>query len=161
MKIANLDRSLAMFLSPSRRFKMMRFSVSLGAVICALLLTQCEVPTTVKITNDNPPVFKLSGSGSLVFFGVFELVNNNERDLRTIWRIKPKSSVDMREIPPIKYGEVPEGFFQLDPEGSTPAPPLVEGQTYEAGGPADEASGGYTVFVIRDGRAVVLRTFGI
>jgi hypothetical protein len=144
-----------------RQRRALRFSLVVGAAICVLFFTQCEVRTGVAISDENPPVFRLSGSGSLVFFAVFEEINNNDRNPRTLWKIKSKRPIWISQVPPITYGQVPEGFVQMVPETGDQPEPLVEGHTYAAGGPASEAPGGYSVFAMRGGRPAFLRSFGI
>lgn len=133
-----------------------------------VLLTACEIDMTVAVDGQNPPTFKLSGSGNLHFFLVSEVAPQNLRrppiernsDKDTVlWEIRPNNlsfeDKRIRKLPPITYGKVPQGFTQKIPVRGEP-PPLVEGRMYSAGGPAANANGGFVLFTIRDGKAVVL-----
>ena len=76
-----------------------------------------------------------------------------------LWEVWPNnlSFEDQRiwKLPPITYGRLPQGFIQKIPASGKP-PLLVEGKMYSAGGPAANANGGFVLFAIRDGKAVVV-----
>ena len=120
-------------------------------------LLACERDMTILVRNDsNPPIFKLSGSGRLIFFKVSEAQRGqpSPTDHPAMWEIRPTEENLISQLPEITYGVVPPGFTQLVPNTGTP-PPLVEGKLYQAGGPAFNANGGSIRFVIKDGKAVV------
>ena len=153
-----------------KALKLLNTRVPVIRVLLVLLLTisiaSCERHTKVSIDGNVPPSFKLSGSGDLVFFVVTEIAPANQklapaqRDSRkdtVLWQISP-NNLSQREkvisrLPSITYGVVPKGFAQMKPETATP-PPLVEGRVYEAGGPANNAPGGFVWFTIRDGKSL-------
>lgn len=120
-------------------------------------LVACEKDMTISVTNkSNPPSFKLSGSGRLVFFSVHEVPSNRPPSIDDpkMWEIRPTDENLISKVPEITYGIVPPGLHQTIPETGTP-PPLVEGKLYQAGGPAFDANGGWIRFVIKNGKAVV------
>jgi hypothetical protein len=76
-----------------------------------------------------------------------------------LWEILPSNITyeerKMWNLPPITYGKVSKEFVQKIPANGEP-PPLIEGKTYEAGGPASNANGGSMFFTIRNGKAVTI-----
>lgn len=140
-----------------------RFIITIFIVI-ALLSLACEVDTKVSIDGKNPPTFGFEGTGYLTFFTVEEIApeNQNVPDVeqdraknRTVWSIWPSQPLDisMKKTVPITYGKIPPGFYQKIPQAGEP-PPLTEGKTYEAGGPAASANGGYVRFIVQDGKTL-------
>jgi hypothetical protein len=126
--------------------------------ICAIVFAACERAMTLKVSNDtNPPTFSLSGSGKLIFLVLFEVTPGKQSsvDDPVMWKIRPLREDVVDEIPEITYGAVPPGFTQTVP-AMGPPPPLLEGKTYEFGGPTTNAPGGRTRFTIKDGKAVVI-----
>ena len=142
-------------------------SVTTLLLLAAFVFSSCyEEDMTVSIDERNPPTFKLSGSGNLAFFGVWEVAPENQHrrpsgrdgDKDTIlWQIWPnKLSPDekvIRRLPAITYGSVPAGFVQKIPLNGAP-PVLVEGKVYQAGGPASNANGGLVWFTIKSGKVL-------
>jgi hypothetical protein len=120
-----------------------------------VMLSGCERSMTLAINAANPPTFKLSGSGRLIFFAVSEVPEGRPStiDDPKMWEIRPTDENLISELPTITYGVVPPGFTQITPSAGVP-PPLVEGKVYRAGGPAFNANGGSIRFRIKDGRAV-------
>jgi hypothetical protein len=142
----------------------------IGMLLAATLCCgdACERDMTVTVVGKNPPTFNLSGNGNLHFFTVSEIATENTKSLPAqrkseldviLWQIWPHdlSFEDTRiwRLPAITYGTVPSGFIQKVPAVGTPSP-LIEGKMYEAGGPAANANGGFVLFTIRNGEAVVL-----
>lgn len=128
-----------------------------AASIVASLLA-CETDMTIAVVNQsNPPSFKLSGSGRLVFFSVFKVPRDRPSSIDDpkMWEIRPVDENLISKLPNITYGVVPPGFQQTIPETGTP-PLLVEGTLYEAGGPAFDANGGSIRFVIKGGKAATV-----
>jgi hypothetical protein len=120
-------------------------------------LVACERDMTIAVTRDsNPPTFRLSGSGRLFFFTVYEASRDRPSSIddAVLWKIQPTQKDLISKLPEITYGVVPPGFAQTEPKTGTP-PPLVEGKLYEAGGPALEANGGGIRFTIKDGKVIV------
>jgi len=150
----------------------MKFSRYQNRLISLLLMVvflgcnhaSCERDTRVVISEAaNPPTFSLSGNGHLNFFWVSELDNVSPTgkesravdDERTIWEIWPTNvrSTAIYDLPPIVYGRVPAGFTQKIPAVGGPRP-LVEGKSYEAGGPSSGANMKVFRFSIKDGKAI-------
>ncbi len=126
--------------------------------VCVVLFVACERPMTLNLSNDaNPPTLKLSGSGGLIFLVLFEVVpgKSSSADDPVMWKIRPLREEVVDGIPDITYGVVPTGFTQTEPASGLP-PPLLEGKTYEFGGPTTNAPGGWTRFTIKDGKVVVI-----
>lgn len=133
-------------------------SVNILMVTFLMLVTYtgCERDMTVTMDAANPPTFKLSGSGRLIFFTVFEPVQGRPSiDDPKMWEIRPTNENLISKLPAITYGVVPLGFKQTIPSTGVP-PPLVEGRVYEVGGPAFNANGGSIRFTIKGGRALML-----
>ncbi|HXQ33356.1 MAG TPA: hypothetical protein VN843_04985 [Anaerolineales bacterium] len=121
-------------------------------------LAACERDMTVSVINQsNPPSFKLSGSGRLIFFSVFEVPRDRPSSIDDpkMWEIRPVDENLISKLANITYGIVPPGFQQTIPETGTP-PLLVEGKLYEAGGPAFDANGGSIRFTIKDSKIVIV-----
>ena len=132
-----------------------------GWLVAGLMLlvinTSCERDMTLTMNEANPPTFKLSGSGRLIFFAVSEPVPGRPSiDDPLMWEIRPAEENLISRLPEITYGVVPPGFRQLTPLEGQP-PPLVEGKLYQAGGPAFDANGGSIRFTIRDGRPIEVK----
>jgi hypothetical protein len=128
--------------------------MALSLLILATL-TGCERDMTVTLESANPPKFKLSGSGRLVFFAVIEVPQGKHSKISdlALWEIRPTDENLISELPAITYGVVPAGFRQTIPTSGAPAL-LVQEKYYEAGGPAFNANGGAIRFIIKDGEAV-------
>ncbi len=129
----------------------------LGVVFVAGLVA-CERDMTIAVVNQtNPPAFKLSGSGRLIFFSVSEVPRDRPQSIDDpkMWEIRPVDENLISKLPDITYGVVPPGFQQTIPKAGTP-PPLVEGTLYEAGGPAFDANGGSIRFTIKDGKLAIV-----
>lgn len=118
-------------------------------------LTGCERDMTLTMDAANPPTFKLSGSGRLIFFAVTEVRQGRHSKINdpAMWEIRPTDENLISKLPAITYGVVPAGFRQTIPSAGVP-PALVQEKFYEAGGPAFNANGGSIRFTIKDGRAV-------
>lgn len=125
------------------------------SLMMLVTLTSCERDMTLTLDGANPPTFKLSGSGRLIFFAVSEVPQErpSKIDDPKLWEIRPINENLISKLPAITYGVVPEGFRQLTPIAGVP-PPLVEGRMYKAGGPAFNANGASIRFTIKDGTAV-------
>lgn len=126
-------------------------------LIASATFLACERDMTISLTKEsNPPSFKLSGSGRLIFFSVSDVARGKPSSIDdpAMWEIRPVDEDLISKLPEITYGVVPPGFNQTFPKNGAP-PPLVEGKLYEAGGPAYNANGGSIRFVINDGSAMV------
>jgi hypothetical protein len=128
-----------------------------SGVILLATLSACERDMTISVRNEsNVPSFKLSGSGRLVFFTVFEVPRDRPPSINDpkLWEIRPNGENRISALPEITYGVVPPGFHQTIPTTGSP-PPLVEGRLYQAGGPAAEANGGSIRFTFSEGKVLV------
>jgi hypothetical protein len=139
-------------------FSQQTTSIVKGAIVSFVMLvtlTGCERDMTLTMDGANPPTFKLSGSGRLIFFAVSEVPQGrpSKIDDPKVWEIRPIDENLISKLPAITYGVIPKGFRQITPSADAP-PPLVEGKVYKAGGPAFNANGGSIRFTIKDGRAV-------
>jgi hypothetical protein len=132
--------------------------IAMRLILISILIggmSSCETDMSIKVEGENPPTFKLYGSGSLYFLTVSEIPHDGQPATAELdlWKIQPENSVRIWDLPKITYGKVPLEFTQILPEKGSP-PPLVEGKTYGVGGPASGANGGSIWFVIREGKAV-------
>jgi len=136
---------------------------TLSCIASIFLLGACllERDTVVSIDGNNPPTFRLKGSGYQDFIAVHELSSKEivplpERpviDTPTLWEIWPPDGLTADQWPLLKYGQVPSGFKQKIPQQGEP-PALEEDKVYEAGGPASNANGGSIWFKIQNGKSV-------
>jgi hypothetical protein len=136
---------------------------------CCMMACVFEENTKVSIDGNNPPKFKLDGSGHQMFFLVSEIPPENlvpsarqnpDKNIE-LWEIQPDvGTMDIASSwPQITYGKVPPGFRQKTPSQGE-APKLVEGKVYGAGGLAYGANGGGIWFSIRDGKSVLVQEPG-
>ena len=115
----------------------------------------CERDTTISVEGANPPIFRLSGNGNLAFFAVSDVSSNKieKRSGEILWKIIPQSGKsEIRQLPPITYGQVPAGFNQEIPGVGAP-PTLIAERRYEAAAPTSNAHGDWIFFIIREGTA--------
>ena len=138
----------------ARRVKLLTIRLLLMSTIIGGM-NGCEQDLRIEIDGRNPPTFKLTGSGKLVFLQISEVPPDRKTASGNLklWEIRPDISERISNLPKITYGKVPEGFIQVFPEKGMP-PPLIEGKMYAIGGPAYNANGGSIWFVIRDGKSV-------
>jgi|SRR5215204_1071611 len=120
------------------------------------ILIACERSIKSQLSKSNPPTFRLSGSGQLVFFSVFEVQQGRSPsvDDPKLWEIQPTEDKTISDLPEVTFGVVPQGFRQTIPAAGAP-PQLVEGTLYQAGGPAYNANGGSIRFKINGGKVQV------
>jgi hypothetical protein len=126
--------------------------------------TSCERHPSISVDTQNPPTFVFRGGGNIEFLSVIEIApeNQNVPDVeqdnsknKVLWWIWPTSSAagEVRNLSGITYGKVPARFVQKTPANGPP-PPLIEGKTYEAGGPPISSRNIYLRFTIREGKVV-------
>lgn len=108
------------------------------AVLLLLAMSGCrEVPTSVRVRSG--PSFTLKGSGRLAIFTVYapqggqKVAFPDPAVASVVWTIRAKEGYfkgaranDLQLI----YGRVPEGYEQVVPERSQPAPALPPGEVY-------------------------------
>ncbi len=149
-------------INPLRRLVFMGL-VSLA--FTSLGLTSCRRGTDLVIEKGPPLRFVLSGPGTLNHFKVsgpdLEREPNRQGDgerltlLRVYWELAPKegNSRSLDEIRFITYGQVPDGFVQVQPADGTPAP-LVERDLYNVQIFVKDDLGINSFFAIREGKVV-------
>jgi hypothetical protein len=152
----------------------MRLIKLLLMLLVSSTLVACNSEITLSMNDNVPPTFSFSGDFSHVnyldFFIVKEVATENLNVPYTeqnpqknivIWQIWPKGTSEgtLKELPPITYGVVPDGFTQKVPEKGHP-PALIEGKVYEAGGPPVILRKGFIRFTIRDGKAINIPIVG-
>ena len=127
-------------------------------IIATLLMSACEVPTTLEIKDGNPPTFVMSGSAR---FDGIRVTGPKMREAEgeeqyVVWQIKGLSEglKGVRSIGPITYGKVPLGYEQIYPENGE-APPLVEGERYFVRVKTTGAKGAERYFSIHSGKVTV------
>jgi hypothetical protein len=92
----------------------------------------------LKFRRTDPPVFVLSGPGSITYFGigVFSpaLPERSPNRVQLMWEIFPHDifSTNIESVGQIAYGTVPPGFSQSTPASGPPLPlaPLEPGKYY-------------------------------
>jgi hypothetical protein len=128
-----------------------------------LMLSGCEIDTTLSIDKNLPPTFDFSGSGYLDSFVVREVIGRNKDpqklmayNTRDIWKIFPKDHkhIRMHSMPKIKYGQVPSDFTQAFPKDVYPEQ-LVENKVYSACVITVGANGDFVDFIIKDGKVIL------
>lgn len=121
-----------------------------------LLISGCEISTTVSVNSKNPPSFNIHGSGGIYFLRVVDITTCKKSldECPKLWEVKPVKSGYIKDLPVITYGKVPEGFQQIFPENNTPLPVLIEGKIYSVWTPTYGANGGGKNFIIKDGKSI-------
>ena len=101
------------------------------------------------VSNSSPLAFKVDGDAQVQWIwvrGPFqnehdpapEIPEPSDPEKIIVWRIAPavqngaRRYVPMNKIPPITYGQVPEGWEQVIPESGAP-PALLDGYVYRIG----------------------------
>jgi tellurite resistance protein TerC len=137
-------------------------TVLLVAITASLLWPKPEQRATTVRMEGNPPVFVLSGSGTmahLLICGSKRQLEGDDLDFN-LWEIVPVGGYQrgrpVEDIGAIKYGVVPQGYQQSYPEDGTPPPPLSPGNKYEYWFDTTDAPHARSYFVIRDIRAVAV-----
>jgi tellurite resistance protein TerC len=137
-------------------------TVLLVAVAASLLWPKQEQRATTVRMEGNPPVFFLSGSGTLAHLlicGSRPQVVGGDHDF-SLWEIVPVGGYQqgrpVEDIGAIKYGVVPQGYRQSHPEDGTPPPTLAPGNRYEYWFDTTDAPHARSYFVIRDIKPVAV-----
>src|SRR5438552_18779332 len=112
----------------------MRLSI-ITLILVTLFCSSCiEESATVSIDGNNPPTFKLSGSGVPHFCVIGEDTGKEEKvwPSNVIWKIEPDAEgrqLGVWSISPLIFGKVPKGYIQTFPKDHPPSP-LQEGMKY-------------------------------
>ncbi len=72
------------------------------ACVCLSAFAACERELRLKVANDaNPPTFKLSGNGGLIYLFVYEVTPGKRLsgDDRVMWKIKPTKDDVIDDLP--------------------------------------------------------------
>lgn len=136
-----------------------RYSVAVILMLAVSVALGCERATKLVIKGRNPPVFVMSGSGSLGIIRVRGPENQREaegEDAFLYWVIVNREDEDqnVERLGPVTYGKVPQGYKQVYPERGE-APQLVEGERYNIRIATNNANGVDKFFVIRNGKVEV------
>lgn len=146
-----------------RRFALVGFSSAV--FFASLWLTGCQRHASMVIETGPPLRFVMSGPGKVTSFQVsgpdLERESNRQREgdrlmlLKVYWELAPIAAEGrgFDENGAITYGQVPEGFVQVQPQNGTP-PPLVERHLYNVRFSVNDGDGINRFFVIRDGKIV-------
>jgi hypothetical protein len=148
----------------------MRIFRKLLNVLPFLLLTFCgcnqaffEKDTRVSIIDiNNPPTFKLSGSGILMRFIVSgpysrleELEHTATGNTSETWEISPTgyAGKEASKLPTVNYGVLPPGFTQITPKEGSPLQ-LKEDMYYAIALPSISANYRRLCFTIQSNKAI-------
>jgi hypothetical protein len=125
--------------------------------IVAASAVSCEIDTKLTVAGGNPPRFTMTGSGDLTSIrirGPHKQRDAEGEDMYLYWVIKLKgegTERDVRDVSPVIYGIVPDGYIQAYPENGE-APPLVEGEHYYVQVITNYANGDDGHFTIHNGK---------
>ena len=138
--------------------------VNKGKLVCYFILpvvaasaVSCEIDTKLTVEGSNPPRFTMTGNGELTSIrvrGPHEQRDAEGEDMYLYWVIKLKSEGterDVRDVSPVIYGKVPDGYVQAYPENGE-APPIVEGEHYYVQVITNDANGDDGHFTIPNGK---------
>jgi len=139
-------------------------SVLAGSVLASIIWPKIKMlATKVKLVGANPPVFHLSGTGTLahvVIYATKDSETEEGQDLttaETLWEIEPiggyESGRRVEEIGEVQYGVIPAGYKQIRPQNGGP-PPLKTGNKYEYWFDTADAPHARNCFIIRGNRCV-------
>jgi len=137
-----------------------RYSLAVILMLAVSVALGCERATKLVIKGRNPPVFVMSGSGSLGIIRVRGPEKQREaegEDAFLYWVIVNREDEDqnVERLGPVTYGKVPQGYKQVYPERGE-APQLVEGERYNIRIATNNANGVDKFFVIRNGKVEVV-----
>ena len=136
-------------------------SILILSVLASLIWPKQEVRATkVRLEGGNPPVFDLSGSGTLchfVIYGTNLLANGNDENY-FLWEFEACDGYDsgrpIEEVGSVQYGIVPKGYKQIFPRNNAPPAALLKGNKYEYWCDTADAPHARKYFIIRGSRAV-------
>jgi hypothetical protein len=133
--------------------------------VLALLGIGClERPTKVTLEGENPPTFKLTGSGNLITLTIG--IQSQDKSLTPservtkLWQLVPiqRDGKSVEDVDGITYGIVPDGYKQTFPREGVPAP-LKEGSHYRYYVETINAPHASGMFELKNGHAV--RVYGL
>ncbi|MGH9962869.1 MAG: hypothetical protein ACREBC_38090 [Pyrinomonadaceae bacterium] len=150
------------------------FLLTLVLVLTVTLSTTCRSESGLFASGDGTPIFEIRRSffNEVKVFPVLTVVQlhpDNERlppsredesKNKVLWKVAADPTVVdktlVERIERIEYGKVPQGFTQEIPKNEE-APPLVEGQIFEAVGPLSLMRNAVVRFRIADGKVIVVK----
>lgn len=139
--------------------------VVLSASILASLIWPKVVvlATKIKLEGANPPIFNLSGTGTLAHVVIYAAKYTDTEDglelttAETLWEIEPSEGYErgrrVEEIGSVQYGVIPFGYKQVYPPTGAPRS-LEKGLKYEYWFDTADAPHARNYFIIRGQRAV-------
>ncbi|HXM35580.1 MAG TPA: TerC family protein [Pyrinomonadaceae bacterium] len=135
--------------------------VLLSSIVASVIWAKEQVRATkVRIQGANPPLFVLSGSGTLAHLVIYDSRRSNEEEDQScaIWEIEPiagyRQGRPLEEIGTVQYGQLPDGYRQVCPENGNAPPALAKGNKYEYWFDTSDAPHARRYFVIRGTKAV-------
>ena len=136
-----------------------RYSLAVFLLLIVGVALSCERDTQLVIQGSNPPVFVMSGSGSLGTIRVRGPEKQRDaegEDAFLYWVIVNLEDQEKNagRLGPVTYGKVPQGYKQVYPEHGE-VPQLVEGERYNIRIATFNANGVDKFFVIRNGKIEV------
>ena len=133
--------------------------------VLVLLGSGCqERPTKVTLEGENPPTFKLTGSGSLITLTIG--IQSQDKSLPAakrvtkLWQLGPttRDGRSVEDVDVITYGIVPDGYKQTFPAEGAPAP-LKAGMYFSYYVETINAPHASGMFELKNGQAV--RAYGL
>jgi tellurite resistance protein TerC len=147
--------------------------VLLASVVASLIWPKEIVRATkIRLEGANPPVFNLSGTGTLTHLVIYAVEKSEIADgqslplgdaapetlCETLWEIEPidgyESGRKIEDIGAVQYGVVPPGYKQTHPDNGTGPAGLAAGNKYEYWVDTSDAPHARNYFIIRGSRAV-------
>jgi len=140
-------------------------TVMTASVLASLIWPkQSVLATKVRLEGANPPVFVLSGTGTLaqlVIYAPRQSDGDDEQNLtlgEPLWEIQPIGGYPrarkLEDLCTVQYGVVPAGYTQTHPASGSGPSALVSGSKYEYWFDTADAPCARKYFVIRGNRAV-------
>lgn len=133
-----------------------RLSLLLILPLALLPSASCQSETKLSVNDKVPPTFLVEGSGHELFFSVYEVVFERDKNGNTsglTWTFKSKQRSAHETWLPITYGELPEEFEQTFPKVGPPAP-LMENKLYGAHATIHSTAGDEVWFYIKGGKTI-------
>ena len=119
--------------------------------------------TKIKLEGANPPIFNLSGTGTLAHLVIYAAKDTDTDDgqelttAETLWEIEPSEGYErgrrVEEIGSVQYGVIPVGYKQIYPPTGAPLQ-LEKGHKYEYWFDTADAPHARNYFIIRGQRAI-------
>jgi predicted Zn-dependent protease len=114
------------------RNKILLIVIAILLAVPAYGLIACNQSAYMVVTEDNPPIIKLSGNALFDRLEVRGPLPERMDDKEPLvkWKLVPPSSPpSLSDLPPITYGMAPDQLVQVEPKIGAP-PALIEGKIY-------------------------------